>query len=494
MAETRIPEEIRQYRPGPCTEIKLRNGHYYVYMYQSLRLPSGKWGKKTGKSIGTIVPGTGFIPNRNYHLYKGEESQDEITVLEYGQYALIKEVAKDILAALEKHFPADRASQIFAYACILYANGFVHLDQVQGYYEQSWLAQEYKALPFKMGKTALGNLLDDLGRRTTRVVSYENNAILNSSSAIAIDGHAIRCCSDENSLGEAGYKFQCLKEDQVNLLMGYDVNTGSPLFARMYRGSCNDKATIEDITDLLEFSGIEFVVDRGFYSAKNLQLLSENDNTYIIPVPSHTDVFRNAMKDVKYTDSFYYRSGRKHARIEYMSQRISDTDHVYVFRDIDENEKCRYNYQHCMELGRSGYTQEKFEKSKDVFGVYVLQSNSAKSADQVFGGFKKRWGIETFYQYLKNVADFNDLMIQDYYKEQGLSFIMLITGQIHQKMMAAVRKLDNNAISVHDILLMARCMKMERRGNNWNLKNARRRDLEILKQLGFEPKIMAADS
>ena len=82
MAETRIPEEIKQYRPGPCTEIKLISGHYYVYMYQSMRLPSGRWGKKTGKSIGTIVPGTGFIPNRNYQLYTGDESRDEITVLE----------------------------------------------------------------------------------------------------------------------------------------------------------------------------------------------------------------------------------------------------------------------------------------------------------------------------------------------------------------------------------------------------------------------------
>ena len=49
-----------------------------------------------------------------------------------------------------------------------------------------------------MGKTALGNLLDDLGRRTARVTRYENNAILDSTSAIAIDGHAIRCCSDDN--------------------------------------------------------------------------------------------------------------------------------------------------------------------------------------------------------------------------------------------------------------------------------------------------------
>ena len=235
-----------------------------------MRLPGGRWGRKTGKSIGTIIPGTGFIPNRNYHLYKGTEPQDEITVLEYGQYALVREVAKDVFPALEKHFPADRASQIFAYASILYANGFVHLDQIQSYYEQSWLSQVYKRIPFRMGKTALGTLLDSLGRRTARVTRYENAAVRGSSSAIAIDGHAIRSCSDENDLGEAGYKFGCLKEDQVNLLMGYDINTGIPLFARMFRGSCNDKSTIADIADLLQFSGILFVVDRGFYSGKNL--------------------------------------------------------------------------------------------------------------------------------------------------------------------------------------------------------------------------------
>ena len=116
------------------------------------------------------------------------------------------------------------------------------------------------------------------------------------------------------------------------------------------------------------------------------------------------------------------------------------------------------------------------------------------SAQDIFGSYKKRWGIETFYQYLKNKGDFNDLMIQDYYEEQGFSFIMLIAGQIHQKMISAVKSLDDNTLSVHDILLMARCMKMERRGNSWNLKNARKRDLQILKRLGFEPQTIVSDS
>ena len=167
---------------------------------------------------------------------------------------------------------------------------------------------------------------------------------------------------------------------------------------------------------------------------------------------------------------------------------------VYIFRDIDENEKCRYNYQHCIELGKNGYTQEKFEQFKETFGVYVLQSNAPKSAEEIFGLYKKRWGIETLYQYMKNTADFNNLMIQDYYKEQGMAFIMLVTAQIHQKMIAAVKTLGDNTMSVNDVLLMARCLKMEHRGNYWNLKNTRKRDLNILKRLGFEPKLSVWDS
>ena len=78
-------------------------------------------------------------------------------------------------------------------------------------------------------------------------------------------------------------------------------------------------------------------------------------------------------------------------------------------------------------------------------------------------------------------------MFQDYYKEQGFAFIMLIVGQIHNAMMNAVKKLNDNTTSVHDVLLMARCMKMERRGDMWVLKNMRTKDIDILDKLGFVP-------
>ena len=482
-----IPENVRKFRPGPCTEIKKISGHYYVYSYHSIKLPSGNWGKKTDKCIGTIIPDKGFIPNKNYEDESRVEAVDEITVLEYGQYDLIEQVAQNVRRDLEGCFPLDRAGQIFAWASILYANSFVHTDQVQDFYEQSWLSLRYQNYPFKMGRTALNSLLDDLGRRTNRVVNYEKNLLIHSSSEVAIDGHAIRSCSDENDLAETGYKFCDLGEDQVNYLSGYDINTDKPLFSRMFRGSCNDKSTIADLADLLEFNNILFVVDRGFYSEPNLELLSGNGNSYIVPVPSHLKVFKESMEQVKYTHYFYYVSGKKHARIQYCERKISDTKRILVFRDVDENEKCRYNYQRCIDQGKKGYTPEKLEAMKEFFGVYVLQTNCSKTPKEVFEAYKKRWGIETFYQYIKNRGDFNDLKFQDYYDEQGFAFIMLVTGQIHQAMIKALRKLHDNTTSIFDLLLKARALKLEKRGNYWQLKNTRKKDLEVLEKAGFKP-------
>jgi len=233
------------------------------------------------------------------------------------------------------------------------------------------------------------------------------------------------------------------------------------------------------------------VVDRGFYSADNIALFSSNGNTYVIPVPANTSLFKEAMKDVNYSDSFYYRSGSKHSRIEFQRRVLRDSTgkdvDVYVFRDIDENEKCRYNYLHCIELGKSGYTREQLDASKEFFGVYVLQSNSRCSPEEIFTSYKRRWGIETFYQYVANIGDYNDLMMQNYYREQGLAFIMLIAGQIHQKILDGVKKLGSTTISSRDILLMARRMKIERRGDFWLLKNTRKKDLDLFAKMKFVP-------
>lgn len=56
--------------------------------------------------------------------------------------------------------------------------------------------------------------------------------------------------------------------------------------------------------------------------------------------------------------------------------------------------------------------------------------------------------IETFYNYFKNKAGYNSLYAEDYYKTQGLAFMLLVSALIHQEMEAAVADIDGK-LSAH---------------------------------------------
>ena len=82
----------------------------------------------------------------------------------------------------------------------------------------------------------MASLLHHLGSRGNPVREFEQSLIDESSKNIAIDGHVIRSCSENNDLAEPGYKTKQLKAPQVNLLIAYDTKTNIPLMYRTFRG------------------------------------------------------------------------------------------------------------------------------------------------------------------------------------------------------------------------------------------------------------------
>ena len=288
-----LPEDVTRYRPCKCSRIRNDAGVYHVYKYSAIKLPNGKWSSNYGYLIGKIVPGEGFFPNKRYqkelasqHLASQGQSffPDGITDVAYGQYALLQHLSGDILDKLKACFPQERAAQIYCYAMILCANGFIHMDQVDEFYQESSLSVRYRRYAFKMGYTALSNLLHDLGLRGNPVRMFEQGLIDGSSGNVAIDGHVIRSCSSMNDLAEPGYKMNLLKSTQVNLMIVYDIRNKIPLMYRTYRGSSVDKKSVEDLLRSRAFKEMRFLVDRGFYSEKVLELMSQNGNCYIIPL------------------------------------------------------------------------------------------------------------------------------------------------------------------------------------------------------------------
>lgn len=488
-----IPEEILQYKPCKCTRIRNDNGVYRVYKYSAVKLPSGKWSSNYGYLIGKIIPGEGFCPNKRYlkELQEQEEVPftDAITDVAYGQYALLQSLSADVYKMLKECFPTERAAQIYAYALILCANGFVHVDQIDEFYQESFLSLQYKDFSFKMGYTALTNLLHELGMKTKPVRKFEQNLIDKSSKNIAIDGHVVRSCSNENDLAEPGYKLNQLKAPQVNILMAFDIKSKIPLMYRTYRGSSVDKKSAEDFIRSRSFTDTKFIVDRGFFSEKILEMMSENGNCYIIPLPSNNKNFNRIKETLQYTSGeFVYQSGKKNcARVVYYEEQTGEKTRVIFFKDVDENNSKRKNYKRLMELGESGYTQENYEKYCQWWGVYALQTTMTGPASTVYSDYKAWWGIETYNNYVKNDADFNDLKLQDYYNAHGFDFIMLVTGLIHSRLNEAVKALNKPNLSTFDILVKAGHMRMVLDEDEWCLHNTRTKDLQLLEAMGFVP-------
>ena len=140
-----------------------------------------------------------------------------------------------------------------------------------------------------------------------------------------------------------------------------------------------------------------------------------------------------------------------------------------------------------MAMGENNYTQENYDKYCEWWGVYFLQTTVKDPASGVFSDYKGRWSIETYNNYVKNDADFNNLKFQGYYEQRGFDFIMLVTGIMHEKLNEAVKLINKSSVSIFDVLIKAGHMRMVKRENAWQLHNTRTKDLALLEAMDFVP-------
>lgn len=116
--------------------------------------------------------------------------------------------------------------------------------------------------------------------------------------------------------------------------------------------------------------------------------------------------------------------------------------------------------------------------------MMVLQTSLFdKTAEEIYELYKKRSKKETYFNYLKNTADYNALHLPDYYKIQDLAFIMLVEALIYHDFQTAVKEVKGK--SIRDCLLDARTIKIHKRKDdyNWQICNCKKSILSLFEQL-----------
>ncbi|MGB4407165.1 MAG: transposase, partial [Sphaerochaeta sp.] len=181
--------------------------------------------------------------------------------------------------------------------------------------------------------------------------------------------------------------------------MAYDIGTCQPVLSRLYPGGMPDKTSVKDLLASFSFTGKLIVADRGFHSPENLLLFTSGGNHYIIPLSENLLEYKAVKDNLGYKRSFIYRTKKKVHPIFYWEAETAGEDGSRVILYKDMNRSAEEEEAFKKRIGTSkGYTPERLEALKGSFGALILKTSLPEdTAEEVFCLYKKRWGIESYY-------------------------------------------------------------------------------------------------
>ena len=276
MGNYTVPDEIRSLKPTGTIVKKIRD-NYYVYSHSQHKDPeSGKWKTDAGKLMGKIIPGVGYCPSVE------ESSKGKITCFDYGEYLLACSLSVEDYEKLKECFNPDEAMQIFSLSVIFCLETYIGLKAAEDCFQRCLISHDYPDLRFSYRR--LSRLLELVGRQR-KASMFQRLCNTDEVTSIAVDGHAIPADSEGNDLCSAGYKTRALKSEYMNLMVALDCATRMPVASRVFPGYMLDKKDFLDFMgDVGPIKGKVILVDMGFFSAENLDYISQGGAYYVIPV------------------------------------------------------------------------------------------------------------------------------------------------------------------------------------------------------------------
>ena len=475
MGNYTVPDEIRSLKPTGTIVKKIRD-NYYVYSHSQHKDPeSGKWKTDAGKLMGKIIPGVGYCPSVE------ESSKGKITCFDYGEYLLACSLSVEDYEKLKECFNPDEAMQIFSLSVIFCLETYIGLKAAEDCFQRCLISHDYPDLRFSYRR--LSRLLELVGRQK-KASMFQRLCNTDEVTSIAVDGHAIPADSEGNDLCSAGYKTRALKSEYMNLMVALDCATRMPVASRVFPGYMLDKKDFLDFMgDVGPIKGKVILVDMGFFSAENLDYISQGGAYYVIPVEKKYNDYKLASSPGKggRLAQFLYHAGRKTDTVEYRV-RFSGGSRVIYFRNISEAARLSCTYLQNMEEGKPGYTQQDYDKQKDSFGVIVLKTNHEGDAKEIYELYKSRWTIETFYDRLKNGIHFEELNLDDWALVQGVSFAMLIAGRIDARILRAAKEVK---LTRKKLVHLMSALKLSDDGKKMTIHNIKKDHIDVCRALGI---------
>lgn len=136
---------------------------------------------------------------------------------------------------------------------------------------------------------------------------------------------------------------------------------------KMFNGSMNDKASVKELIDDVLIEKCLYLMDRGFHCPEMKEKIAQVQGTYIMPVCSHMNSYKEAMKRgpgrLK-TFLYKHRDGihMERDKVEYRVSSESSGTRVIYYRNLQQALEESSSYSARIEEKVPGYSEEDWRK------------------------------------------------------------------------------------------------------------------------------------
>jgi transposase len=435
-----------------------------TYAYYTIRSYRNAKGKPTSDrvSIGKIDEATGdLIPNRNYYeIYKNTEVPEVQCIKSYGLTYLVDSIFKELRIdkVLRNIFP-DTADQIIAIAEYMLAEGNIM------YYYDDWVDETYPYGNVRLSSQQISRVFKgiDYKRRMeffkTWIYAREQNEY------IVYDVTSISSYSQEIESLEWGYNRDGDDLAQLNYAMYYGEQSLLPLYYCVYPGSITDKTHLISMlrdNELIGCKKARYVLDRGFYTADNLQHLVLAGCRFIMAIPNHLkvsatliDKHRNDIvnrsecrlgKGLPYAKAVVVEDFGIRAKLHiYYSPSKAIQEEEQLFERIEKEEQAlqgmsdappgsmRYDRHFKINTNKRGgfgfiRDHEKINIEISRLGFFlILETDFKSTSEEILTIYRRRDVVEKSFNNLKNGLDMKRLYCQSDATMEGKVFVAFIS-------------------------------------------------------------------
>jgi transposase len=467
------------------------NGAAYVYSVESYWDKDKKAPRNKQVCLGRLNEETGeIIPSKKMaRIAKGAESSPEFqaNAKVYGPYIVLKKLAKDLglPSMLKKCFPAIH-DELLSLTFFLVQKGLA-LSRCERWSENTEHPYEHPLSSQRVSE--LLKLVTENDRQHFLSLWLKH---LSKEEMLCYDTTPILSYAQANEYVRWGKNHE-EGLPQINLATLFGQKSGLPAYYRRIPGNITDVSTLKTTMDTLDFLGqtkLQFVLDRGFYSEKNVDtllkmgyhflLMARTDRVWVMKIidqhmegitsPEHyRQVGEN---EVLYMMPHLHQWGdrRCYVHLYFNASRAAEdydklTKKLVICKEELETEELKEEHQGLYERffivkrtpkrGLSvAYNDDEIQKYRKRYaGFFCIITNVKMESEDVLDIYRKRDIVENCFDDLKNGLDMKRLRIHSSEAMDSRLFIQFLALILMSKMREVAKKTKAlKYMSVRDIM------------------------------------------